>query len=143
VEKPIFCDINIPHEELPDDGERVLLCKLFPLLEEVFEISLVAELSDDVAVVGSAEDVVALEDVGVVQLLQRLDFALQHALLGLALDGPDVDDLHRHSLLGLVVGAAVDHRAEAAPDHVLEAVGVVLYLLAQIVARVRLVEHSN
>ena len=75
----------------------------------MFEVSLVAELSDDVAVVGSAEDVVALEHVGVVQLLQGLDLPLQHALLGFALDRPDIDDLDSDSLASFVVTATVDH----------------------------------
>lgn len=38
------------------------------LLEEVFEIALVADLGDDVRVVGSLEDVVEFEDVDILGL---------------------------------------------------------------------------
>lgn len=78
-----------------------------------------------------------------VEFLECLDLALEHLLLGLALDGADVDDLDGYFLLGLVVGAAIDHRAEAAADDVLEAVGVVLDFLAHVVAGVEQLVHSN
>lgn len=85
----------------------------------------------------------ALEDVGMGEFLECLYLALQHLLLGFALDGPNVDDLNGYFFLGLVVRAAVDHRAESASDDVLEAVGVVLYFFAHVVARVQQLVHSN
>lgn len=42
------------------------LRKFLALLEEVLEVSFIAELGDDVAIVGRTEDVVAFEDVGVI-----------------------------------------------------------------------------
>lgn len=143
MQEPILRNVDIPSDELPDDGQCVLLCQLLALLEEVLEVALVAELGDDVAIIGGAEDVVALEDVGVAEFLERLDLALEHLLLGLALDGADVDDLDGYFFLGLVVGAAVDHRAETAADDVPEAVGVVLDFLAHVVAGVQQLVHSN
>lgn len=46
----------------------------------MLQVALTAEFGDYIAIVSSAEDVVAFEDVGVVQLLQCLDLALQHLL---------------------------------------------------------------
>jgi hypothetical protein len=133
------------HEDLANDGQSFFFRQLFPLLEEVLEVALVAELSDDVAIVGSAEDIVALEDVGVVELLECVYLALQHLFLGLALDGPDVDHFHCHLLFGLVVAAAVHHRTEPASDHVFQPVGIVFDLFAQLVMAIRVlcVYHSN
>lgn len=85
----------------------------------------------------------ALEDVGMVEFLECLDLALEHLLLGLALDGSDVDDLNGYFLLGLVVGTAVDHRAEPAADDILQPVGVVLYFFAHVVAGVDQLVHSK
>ena len=143
VQESVLRQVDIPHDKLSYDGQRVLLQQFLSLFEQVFEVSLVAKLSDDVAIIGGAEDVVALEDVGVVESLECLDLSLEHLLLGLALDGADVDHLDGYFLLGLVVGTAVDHRAETAPDDVLQAVRVVLDFLAHVVAGVEQLVHSN
>lgn len=119
MQEAIFCDRYEPHEQLPNERDGFLFSKFLPLLEKVLQIALIAKLSDYVAIVGSAEDVVAFEDIGMVEFLECLDFTLEHALLGLALDGPNVDYFDCHLFLGFVVGAAVNHRAETAPYDVL------------------------
>jgi hypothetical protein len=62
---------NMPHEHC-----NLLLGDLALLLEERAEVALVAELSDDVAMRGVPDDVVALEDVGVLQLGERFNLAI-------------------------------------------------------------------
>lgn len=64
----------------------------------------------------------AFEQVGVVQLLQRVYLALQHFLLRFALNRPDVYHFDCHLLLCFIVGAAIDHRTEASADDVFKAV---------------------
>lgn len=85
----------------------------------------------------------AFEYVRMVEFFECLDLALEHLLLRLALDGPDVDDLNGYFFLGFVVGAAVDHRTEAAADDVLKTVGIILYFLAHVVGRIEQVVHSK
>jgi hypothetical protein len=52
------------------------------------------------------------------QFLQRIDLALKHSFLGLALDGTDVDHLYGHLLFRLVICSAVNYLAETAADDV-------------------------
>lgn len=59
------------------------------------------------------------------------------------MNGTDVYHLNGYLFFGFVVGAAVDHRAEASSYDVLEAIGVVLYFFAELVVAVELVLHSN
>jgi hypothetical protein len=42
----------------------------------MLEISFVAKLSDDVAIIGSAEDIVTLEHIGVVELFESINLSL-------------------------------------------------------------------
>lgn len=57
------------HQNLSNDRECFFFRQLLSLLEEMLQISLVAKLSDDIAIVGSAEDLVAFEDVGMIEFL--------------------------------------------------------------------------
>lgn len=75
----------------------------------MLQISLVAELSDDVAIISSAENVMALEHIGVVQFLEGFDLTLQHTLLWFPLNSSNVDYLDGYFFLGLVVGAPVNN----------------------------------
>jgi hypothetical protein len=61
MKKPVLSYTNKTHKNLSDNGEGLVFCKLLPLFEEILEISFVAELSDDVAIVRRTEDIVAFE----------------------------------------------------------------------------------
>ncbi len=76
MEEAIFGNMDEPHQNLTYDRKCLLFREFFPLFEEIFEITFVAELSDDVAIVSGTEDIVAFEYVGVVELLEGVDFAL-------------------------------------------------------------------
>lgn len=78
----------------------------------------------------------AFENVGMVELLEGFDLAIQHTFFRLALDGSDVDHLYCYFFPGLVVHATVDDGAEASPDDVLESVGVVLNFFTKVVVAV-------
>ena len=69
MQKPILCDGYEPHEQLSNKRDGFLFTKFLPLLEKVLQITLIAQFSDDVAIVGSAEDVVAFEYVRMRQFL--------------------------------------------------------------------------
>lgn len=118
MQEAIFCYGDEAHQKLADDGKCVFFWEFLSFFEEVLEVALIAELSDDVAIVGRAEDVVAFEYVRMRQFLQRIDLALKHSFLGLALDGTDVDHLYGHLLFRLVICSAVNYRAETAADDV-------------------------
>lgn len=109
MEETMFCDMQETHEDLSDEGESFFFRQFVSLFEQVLQISLVAELSDDVAIVSSTENVVALEHVGVVEFLEGFDLTLQHTLLWLSLNCSDVDNLDGYFFLGLVVGAPVNN----------------------------------
>ena len=51
-----------------------MLVEVSLLPESGFEVALVAEFGDDVAVAVAGEDLEAFEDIGVAQLLQDIDF---------------------------------------------------------------------
>ncbi len=118
MQEAIFCYGDEAHQKLADDGKCVFFWEFLSFFEEVLEVALIAELSNDVAIVGRAEDVVAFEYVRMRQFLQRIDLALKHSFLGLALDGTDVDHLYGHLLFRLIVGPAINYWAETAADDV-------------------------
>jgi hypothetical protein len=61
MKKPVLSYTNKTHKNLSDNGQGLVLRKLLSLFEEILEISFVAELSDDVAIVRCTEDIVAFE----------------------------------------------------------------------------------
>ena len=61
-------------EDIFDDGGSSVLVEVSLLPESGFEVALVAEFGDDVAVAIAGEDLEAFEDIGVAQLLQDIDF---------------------------------------------------------------------
>ena len=64
------------HENFPDEGKGFFFRQFLTLFEKMFEISFIAELSDDVAIVGSTENIMAFHDVGMVQLLEGFNLPL-------------------------------------------------------------------
>lgn len=110
----------------------------------MLKISFIAELSDDVAIIGSAENIVAFEDIRMVQLFKGIYLAFKHAFFWFTLDSPDVDYFDGYFFLGFIVAAFVDDGAESSADDVFESIGVILYFFAKIVAAVNLmIVHSN
>ena len=73
----------------------------------MLEISLIAELSDDVAIIGSTEDIMTFKYVRMIQLFEGFNFSLKHFLFRFVLDGPNVNNFDCHFLLGLIVTSSV------------------------------------
>ena len=73
----ILGQIQQPLEDTLDVGSCVTFLHSFFELDFRLEIALIAQLSDDVAVVVASEDFQTFQDVGVVDLLQDLDLGKQ------------------------------------------------------------------
>ena len=80
-------------EDIFDDGGSSVLVEVSLLPESGFEVALVAEFGDDVAVAVAGEDLEAFEDIGVAQLLQDVDFREKEFLKFFALEGLEFYDL--------------------------------------------------
>ena len=80
-------------EDIFDDGGSSVLVEVSLLPESGFEVALVAEFGDDVAVAIAGEDLEAFEDIGVAQLLQDVDFREKEFLKFFALEGLEFYDL--------------------------------------------------
>jgi hypothetical protein len=120
-------------DDVPEDGNCFLLWQFLTLLKEVVEVTLVAELGDYVTVVNGAVNVVAFEDVDVVDSFEGIDFAFEHLASGAIGDGLQVDDLNRDLFFGFLVDAPEHARAEAFADEVVESVRVVFDFLSEFV----------
>lgn len=64
------------------------------------------------------------------EFLEHLDLTIEEDLVDVVLEHLEVDDLDCHGLAGVVVAPLVDVARVALPNHVVQAVGVVLDFLA-------------
>ena len=88
-----FGQVEQPLEDIFDDGGSFVLVEVALLSESGFEVPLVAEFGDDVAVAVAGEDLEAFEDIGVAQLLEDVDFREKKLLKFFAFEGLELDDL--------------------------------------------------
>jgi hypothetical protein len=86
VQESSIAEMFKAFDEVADDGDGFFLREFESFFDEGFQIALIAEFRDDVAVVGSTVDVMAFEDVGMVEFFEGIDFAFEHFFLGFALD---------------------------------------------------------
>lgn len=141
MEVPGLTQMFKPLNEIADDGYGLLFREFDSFFDESFQIALITKLSDDVTVISSAVDIVAFEDVGVVEFFEGVNFPLQHFFLWFALDRLDVDDFDGDGLFGFLVDAPVDDRTETFADDVFEAVRVVFDFFPKIVIGIELSIH--
>lgn len=102
--------------------------------DAILEIPLIAEFSDDVAIIDGAVDIEAVDEVGMPEFLEYLYFYVELFLHKLWLFVAQVDHLDGYLLLGLLVEALEGAALVGQVEVVVQAVGVVLDLLAQLVA---------
>lgn len=74
-------------EDVLDDGLGPILVEVLLFPEPRLEVPFVAELSDDVAVAVAGEHLIALEHIGMVELLQHVNLREEQFLKLLALEG--------------------------------------------------------
>ena len=133
VEKARLGDDSEAADDVSEDGDGLAFGQLLPLLEQVLQVALVAELSDNVAIIDSAVDVVTFHDIGVVEFFKCVDLSLEHLFSGAVAQGFQVDDLDGHLLPGPLIDSPEHAGAEAPADQVGEPVGVILNFLAHFI----------
>ena len=90
------------HQPLHDIGYKGVGSALLhvPVLAYFgLEVTIVAQLSDDVAVAGTREHLETFEHVGVVETLQDVDLSVKQLLEFLALEGLEFDYLNGHDFV--------------------------------------------
>jgi len=76
VQKLVLADLNIAAHDVLHEGQDLVFWHFAPLLEEGAEISLLAVLSDDVAMGGLPDHIEASEYIGVLEPGEGLDLAI-------------------------------------------------------------------
>lgn len=74
VDDVLLCQVLQSLEDVLDDGSCLVFIEVALLPQTGFEVSLIAELGDDVAVAVAGEDLEAAEDIGVAEFLEDVDF---------------------------------------------------------------------
>ena len=69
-----------PTENISDDWLGLLLGKVVLFPEFGLQVASIAELSDDIAVAIAGEDFVALQNIGMVEFFQHIDFRKEQLL---------------------------------------------------------------
>ena len=136
--------MNETHQNLSNKRESFIFWKFLSLFKKMLEISLVTELSDNVAVISCAEYVVTFKDVVVIEFFQCIDFSFEHTFFGFSLDRSDVNDFDGDFLFRLIVRAFVDNWAVTSSYNILQTIGIVLYFFSEVVVTIeRMVLHLN
>lgn len=128
-------------DKVSDDGDGFVFGEFESFFDEGFQITLIAEFGDNVAIIGSTVNIVAFKDVGMVEFFECIDFAFEHFFLWFALYGLDIDDFDGDGLLIFLIDASVDDGAEAFADDVSETVWVVFNFFSEIIIGIELAIH--
>lgn len=83
----------VPLVDLPEDGFELLLTKLAVCFELASQVALVTMLGNDVAVVHGGVGGVAAQQIRMVEALDALQFAVEHALGDVVAQRLQIDDL--------------------------------------------------
>jgi hypothetical protein len=86
VQKSSLSEMLKTFDEVADDGDGFFLREFESFFDEGFQIAFITELSDDVAIVSSTVDIMAFENVGMVEFFEGIDLTLKHFFLRFALD---------------------------------------------------------
>ena len=99
MQELILSNLKETIDDVQHEGQDLCLAHPAFLLEDGAEIALIAKLSDDVAMGGFSDDIEALEDVGMFQLGQGLDLAIQHLSADGVAHAFHIDGLDGHCLI--------------------------------------------
>lgn len=89
----IFSEVEEASEDVLDVSFGFWFLDVAAAAEFALEVAFVAEFGDDVAVAIAGENLVAAQDVGMVQLLQDINFGEEKFFKLLALEAVEFDDL--------------------------------------------------
>lgn len=106
----VLVQVLVPSDELLDDDNCLCLGQFFPLLQHIFKRALVAQLLEEVDVVGGFLDIVEFYDVVILDGLHDLDLILERLvkLLRVLLDVGGGDGLDGDEVARADIGALVD-----------------------------------
>jgi hypothetical protein len=107
MQELILADLDEPLHNIPHEAHDLPLAHPTLLLQQRTEIALVAELSDDIAMRSLTDDIEALEDIGMLQLSQRLDLAVQHLATDRITHALHIDSLNGHGFICMGEGVLV------------------------------------
>lgn len=105
-----------PTEDLTHDFEYLILLELLSL-HQFLQVSILAKFCDDVETVLGAEDILELDNIGMVESLQQVDFGKDGVFEVLIIgEGGQIDLLDGYLLLALPLDALVDLAVDALPQ---------------------------
>ena len=93
VDDILLGEVTESLEDVLDDGSCLVFAEVTVFAKTGLEISLVAEFGYDVAVAIAGEDLEALEDIRVAQLLEDIDFGEKEFFKFFAFEGLEFYDL--------------------------------------------------
>jgi hypothetical protein len=86
-------------EDVPDDGEGFFFGKTFHLPEFRLEITIITQLSDDVAVSITCKYLIAAKNVGVIEFFEDFDFREEKFLEFFGFERIELNDLDGNSFV--------------------------------------------
>jgi hypothetical protein len=107
VQESFLGYLQEPAHDVPRQPQNLPFRQLTPAFEQSRKIALVAVLRDDVAVALFPDHIVTFEDVGVSELAESLDFAIEHFPAGRIAHAFHVDGLNRHCIVCIEDGILV------------------------------------
>lgn len=99
MQELILANLQEPLHDVAHEPHHLTLPHPSLLLEQGAEIALVAELSHDIAMRSLADDIEALENIGMPQLGEGLDLAVEHFAADRITHALHVDSLNGHGLV--------------------------------------------
>jgi hypothetical protein len=109
-------------DNVPENRNCFFLGQFLSFFEEVFEVALVAELCDYVAVVDGTVNIVAFENVDMVNFLQCINLTFEHLPSRAVGDRFEVDDFDRNHFFGFLVQTSEHARTEPFADQIVQSV---------------------
>lgn len=94
-----FCKVIKSLEDVLDDWLSPVLIKVPFFPQPGFEIASIAQLCDDIAIPIAGKDLVALEDVGVIELFEDVNLREEELFKLLALQGLEFNDLYGYNFI--------------------------------------------
>ena len=142
MKKPIFSNDSESVDDISENGDSFWLWKFVPFLQQIFEISLVAEFGDDITIILGTVDVEALHNILMIEFFESIDFPLKHLLFGSIANGSEIDNFDGDLFSGSFIDASKDGGSEAFAYEIVEAIGIILDFFANLIVA-GCESHSN
>ena len=127
---------------IPKNGDGLILRKFLSFLEQILQIPFITEFSDDIAIILSTVNVKTPHDVDMVEFLEGLYFALKHLFFWSIPDRPKINNFDGDLFPCAFVDASKDAGTEAFANKIVQTVRIILNFLPNFVV-VGGESHSN